>query len=67
MTNLQRFISAVIAQHSGVRPAARVLDIDAGYLSRLRDGKKVNPSNRLLRRLGLRKIVTVRYVGIHEV
>ena len=36
---------------------ARVTEIDAGYLSRLRSGDKMNPEKDKLRRLGLRRVV----------
>lgn len=45
-------------QHGGLRAAARVLDCDAAYLLRLRDGEKCNPSTKILRKLGLKKVVT---------
>jgi hypothetical protein len=45
-------------QHGGLRAAARVLRCDAAYLMRLRDGDKTNPSAAMLRKLGLKKVVT---------
>lgn len=45
-------------QHGGLRAAARVLNCDAAYLLRLRDGEKRNPSAAMLRKLGLKKVVT---------
>jgi len=45
-------------QHGGLRAAARVLDCDAAYLLRLRDGEKRNPGAAMLRKLGLKKVVT---------
>lgn len=50
------------AQHGSLRAAARVLRCDAAYLLRLRDGEKRNPSTAMLRKLGLKKVVT--YVRI---
>lgn len=44
-------------QHGSMRAAARVLKIDHGYLSRLKDGSKMNPSDAVLRKLGLRRVV----------
>ncbi len=44
-------------QHGGLRAAAKKIGIDAGYLKRLRDEEKTNPSNETLRKLGLRKEV----------
>lgn len=51
-----------ITKYGGLRAAARVLGVDAGYLSKLRDGKKRDPGSRLLKKLGLR--AEVRYVYI---
>ena len=57
MLTVQERVDALIIQYGGVRPAARVLKIDAGYLSRLANGRKKHPGKLLLRRLGLRRIV----------
>jgi len=43
--------------YGGLRSAARVTGIDVGYLKRLRDGEKTNPSEETLNKLGLRKQV----------
>lgn len=58
MTNLRARIQALAKQHGSLRAAARVLEIDAGYLSRLQDGAKTEPSEAVLKKLGLRRIVT---------
>lgn len=42
-----------IEQHGSLRAAARVLRVSAPYLCRFRYGQKRNPSDKLLRRLGL--------------
>lgn len=55
---LQDRINELVAQHGSLRAAARVTEIDAGYLSRLRAGEKANPDKDKLRRLGLRRVVT---------
>lgn len=55
---LSERIKELIAQHGSLRAAARVLECDAGYLSRLASGEKADPSEKLLRRMGLRQIVT---------
>lgn len=52
------------AQHGGLRAAARAIDCDAAYLKRLQDGEKTNPSDTMLRKLGLKKIVV--YVRENE-
>lgn len=51
-------LDELIAQHGSLRAAARVLDFDAGYLSRLHSGESFNPGETILRRLGLREITT---------
>lgn len=61
--HLTERIAEVIAQHGGVRKAARVLDVDAGYLSRLASGQKTVPSVKLLKRLGLKRVVTYERTG----
>lgn len=55
---LQERIDELVAQHGSLRAVARVTEIDAGYLSRLRTGENVNPGKDKLRRLGLRRVVT---------
>ena len=51
----------LMGQHGGVRAGARVLQIDPGYFSRLISGDKTNPSDKLLKRMGVRRIKTVTY------
>lgn len=58
---LQERIMALVHQHGGLRPAARALGVDHVYLWRLMRGEKNNPSEALLRKLKLRRIVTVKY------
>ncbi len=62
MNVLQARIDELAAKHGGLRAAARVLSVDAAYLSRLRNGTKNNPSPVLLRKLKLRRVVTVTYM-----
>lgn len=54
---LQDRITELVAQHGSLRAAARVLEVDAGYLSRLQSGEKDDPGETLLRRMGLRRVV----------
>ena len=49
-----------VAVHLSLRRAARALRVDVGYLSRLRNGKMANPSDSLLRKLGLERVVSYR-------
>lgn len=61
MTNaaqLQAAVQQAIDRHGGVRVAARALRIDHAYLYRLRSGEKSDPSDAVLRKLGLRRVVT---------
>jgi hypothetical protein len=55
---LQQRIAELIEQHGSLRAAARVLECDPGYLSRLQSGEKDNPEEWLLRRMKLRRVVT---------
>jgi len=57
-------VAELVGKHGGVRPAARVLKMDHGYLHRLLTGEKKEPSAAVLRKLGLRRVVTVTYVRI---
>lgn len=58
MSLLRARIQELAKQHGSLRAAARVLDVDHGYLSRLQDGLKTEPSDDLLRKLDLRRVVT---------
>lgn len=58
LVTLAERIDELVAQHGSLRAVARVTEIDAGYLSRLRAGEKVNPEKDKLRRLGLRRVVS---------
>jgi len=57
MNGLCRRIQELADQHGSLRAAARVLKIDPGYLCRLMDGSKVQPSDAILRKLGLKRVV----------
>lgn len=51
-------INELVEQHGSLRATARVLQVDVGYLSRLRSGEKDDPAEILLRRMGLSRIVS---------
>ena len=51
-------IESLIFQYGGVNAAAKATNVDAGYLVRLRDGEKQNPSFDTLKKLGLSKVVS---------
>jgi len=50
-------VDALVTKHGGLRAAARAVQINYAYLSRLRTGQKTNPTAAVLRKLGLRKMV----------
>lgn len=53
----QSRVEELIEQHGGLRAAARAVKIDPGYFCDIRKGRK-NPSPAMLRRMGLRVVVT---------
>lgn len=56
--DLRERCNELVEQHGGIRAAARVLRIDHSYFCKLADSTKVNPSDAVLRRMGLRRVVT---------
>ena len=48
-------IDDLTSQYGGLRAAALAIDIDVGYLSKLRAGKKTKPSSKTLSKLGLKE------------
>ncbi|RZZ85670.1 hypothetical protein [Pseudoxanthomonas winnipegensis] len=57
ITTLEEHIALRAAVSGSLRAYANSLGIDVGYLSRLASGEKDNPSEEVLEKLGLRKIV----------
>jgi hypothetical protein len=53
-------INGLTLRHGSLRAAARVLETPASYLCRLRAGKKRNPDAKLLKKLGLERVITYR-------
>lgn len=53
-------IEALEKKHGGLRAAARVLGIDPGYLFRLKNSEKMNPSDEVLKALGLERVTFYR-------
>lgn len=51
-------VEAVIAEHGGARKAGRALGVDFAYLLRLKSGEKSNPTEEMLKKLRLRRVVT---------
>lgn len=60
--DLQRRVSDVCCYAGGIRAAAKALGIEFSYLSRLANGTKTNPSDEVLAKLGLRRVVTYELV-----
>lgn len=57
MQTLAERVAHLEKLHGGLRAASREVGVDVGYLKRLRDGEKCNPSAATLSKLGLRKEV----------
>lgn len=57
MTLAER-IEQLRAEHGSLRAAARVTQIDAAYLFRMHSGEKARPSKSVLRKLGIRAVVS---------
>lgn len=57
-TTLEARIAALVELHGSLRAAAKSLDCDVGYLSRLARGEKLEPSSALLERMDLKRVVT---------
>ena len=47
-------IETLMKRHGGLRAAARAIQMDPSYLSRLRAGKQRRPGPQTLKKLGLR-------------
>lgn len=56
-------IEQVESKYGGLRPAARAMGIDPGYLFRLKNSKKMNPSDDVLAALGLERVTFYRPAG----
>ena len=63
---LRERISSLIQQYGGVRKASRAIQIDSAYLVRLRDGQKTDPSDKTLKRLGLKKHIHYSRDGLSD-
>lgn len=48
----------LVERHGSLRAAARVVGVNYAYLHRLRTGEKTEPTAAVLRKLGLRRVVT---------
>lgn len=57
---LQQAVETVIKKCGGLRKAARESEIDVGYLCNLRKGRKTNPHEIYLDRMGIERVVSYR-------
>lgn len=57
---LQQAIEVVIKKHGGLRKAAQSTKTDVGYLCNMRKGRKTNPDDIHLERMGIERIVIYR-------
>ena len=51
-------IDELVAQHGSLRALARVMEYSPAYICRLRRGITKNPGDAVLRKLGLRRVVS---------
>lgn len=56
LVTLESAMRSVVERHGGVRAAERATGVDKSFISRLMNGKNVNPSAQTLRALGLRAV-----------
>ena len=61
---LQTHINDLLYKYGSMRAVARVCRVDHAYLWRLLSSKKSNPSQKVLARLGIKRIVVVDYMPI---
>ena len=57
MSEIQKAVERAVDQHGGLRAAARALGMQAPYLCKLRRGQALDPSDKILRKLGLNRRV----------
>ena len=58
MVTLKERIDELCEKHGSLRNTSKIIDVDFGYLSGLRSGEKNNPSEKIISKLGLKKVVT---------
>ena len=58
VVTLAERIDELVAQHGGLRALGRVMGCSPSYICRLRAGVTKNPGPAVLRKLGLRRVVT---------
>lgn len=57
-TLLQQRINELVDKHGSIRNAAAAVEVDHVYLFRLSTGERTEPSDDVLRKLKLRRVVT---------
>jgi hypothetical protein len=55
--SIDQRIADLVKRHGSLRKAGRVVGLTGQYLYRLQVGEKTNPSEAVLRKLGLRRVV----------
>lgn len=60
VTFLMAHVEDLVEKYGSTREAAQALGVNHTYLCRLESGFKNNPSDEILRRLGLVRVVTYR-------
>lgn len=60
---LSSCLELLVAHAQGLNALSRKTGLDAGYLSRLREGEKTNPSEATLKRLGIERVVSYRIIN----
>jgi hypothetical protein len=56
--SLQHRVAELIVQHGSLRAAARAIQVEPAYLCRLGNGERARPGKDILRRMGLRAVLT---------
>lgn len=57
MVVLNKYVQKLIKENGGLRAASRVLQIDNSYLNKMATGIRTDPSDEVLKKLKLRKLV----------
>lgn len=65
MTLAER-VEQLVAKHGSLRAAARAIQVEPSYLSRLRSGERVRPLKLTLTRMGLRAVWTYEPLDAEE-
>lgn len=65
-TNLRDYIDALVAAHGSWRSCGKAIGVDGSYLFRLRNGEASNPSEEVLHKLGLRRVVIYEVIENRE-